>query len=240
MARPRSVREPIYPRKRGEFLDRTGVDPDSLYLFDEASGSLIDQCGFQNLTVNSTPVFGSSLAGRRSIYYDSASDRHGDDGVHLPSGNVIAGGVLNYTTTGLTTGFAGVTTTIADPGWALYFQTTGIPSLLVRDVGANALVMAGAGVTFATYPGPWLFAIQIDRTNAVARARVSWNRRAIWTASGSLSAFGSLVGGTQKASFGAGNAMAHHANISYGFFASGAQCEGANKLADLARALGHE
>lgn len=240
MVRDRSSREPVYPRTRGEFLDRTAISVDSLYLFDEASGNLLDKAGSVPLTVNSTPAFGSSLAGRRAILYDSALDRHGDDGVHLPSGSVVAGGVMELTAVGLTSGFLGCLTTIADPGWGLYFQTTGIPSLLVRDSGAASLVITASGVTPSVYPGPWFYTIQIDRTNAIARCRISWNRRAIVVMAGSLAGFGSLIGGTQKTAFGAGNAMSHNGRISYGFIASGAQCEGANVLANLARALGHE
>lgn len=236
--RPRGV----YPHTGDAFTTRTGLTLSSLYRFDEDSGNLVDHVGSATLTASGTPVYSYSLYGRRAIHYDTvATDRHGADSVNLPTADsLLAGGVVEMPITGAVSGFTGCVTISADPGWCLYIQPTGTVTMLVRDSGASSLVVTSGTTTSALFPGPWLWTIQVDRTNGAARSRISGRYGHVVTMSGSIAGFGDLFGGTQKYAFGAGNALSGGARVGYGFYATGAQCEGTDVLANLHRSLGWE
>lgn len=236
---------PVYPRNSGEFTAQTGLVPTSLYLFDEASGSLLDKAGAVDLAVANTPTFGSSQNGRRGIAYDGAVERHGADGVNLPTGDSLIAGVVckQLAAGGSLVGAFTCLTATADPGWGIYMSTAANdrPTFLVRDAAAASATNLGADVDWpTTYPGLWLWTLQLDRANAAVRTRISSNGKLIEEFSGSLAGFGDIFGGTQKFAFGAGNAMAYGMWCGYGFYLTGAQCEGAAVLSTLHKSLGWE
>lgn len=232
-----------YPSSGAEFAALTGLTASSLYLFDEASGTLDDKVGAADLTVNATPQFAYDSGGRRGIYYDDAAARHGTDGVNIPTGaSLIATCVCRLITApGASVGAVSCLTAAADPGWGIYFNTTANdrPNMLVRDAAAGSLAVIGADVDWpTTYPGNWLWSIQIDRANTTARSRISYSGGLAGVLSGSIAGFGDLFGGTQKFAFGAGNALSGGIWVGWGAYLTGVQCEGANVLENLHKSLG--
>jgi len=238
---------PQYPSSGAEFTALTGLTASSLYLFDEASGTLDDKVGAADLAVNLSPTFGSTQQGRRGIYYDGSGDWHGANGVNIPT-------AASFICTTVTTmvadvdGFQGVHscwTAGADPGWGSYLITTPgrRPAMLIRDAAAGSTgVIQGANVDWPTlYPGLWLWSLQVDRANAVARTRISSGGRLLESEfTASLAGVGDLFGGTQLFAYGAGNALVQGMWCGWSTYLTGAQCEGASVLANLHRALGWE
>lgn len=245
MVRSRLPRGPKYPRTGPEFTAWTGLTASSLYLFDEASGTLDDKIGSADLTVNATPVFDSSQYARRGIYYDDVAARHGTDGVNVPTADSFAALCVcrMVAAPGVLVGLASCLTATADPGWAIYLNTSANdrPNLLVNDAAAGALSVIGTDIDWpTTYPGNWLWSIQVDRTNSIARSRISYARGLAGTLSGSIAGFGNLFGGTQKFAFGAGNALSGGMWVGWSAYLTGAQCEGASFLETTHRKLGWE
>jgi hypothetical protein len=238
-------RGPKYPRTGPEFTALTGLTATSLYLFNEASGSLLDQVGGVDLGVTNTPTFDSSQHGRRGIAYDGAVERHGADGVNLPTGDSLIAGVVckQLAAGGALVGAVTCLTATADPGWGIYMSTAANdrPTFLVRDAAAGSATNLGADVDWPTaYPGLWLWTLQVDRTNTTARTRISSGGRLLEEFSGSIAGLGDIFGGTQKFAFGAGNAMSYGMWCGYGFYLTGAQCEGSAVLSTLHKSLGWE
>lgn len=243
LRRPHLVQRPT---SGGEFTSLTGLSAASLYLFDEASGTLDDKIGAADLAVTATPQFGYQSGGRAGIYYDDTTAAHAADSVNVPTAASIVA-VAECRLVSTPSSLAGVLscwTATADPGWAFYLSTSANdrPTVVVRDSGANSRSLLGADVDWpTTYPGNWLWSIQIDRAAATVRSRVSYaGGLAGAELSGSLAGFGDIFGGTQRFTTGAGHLLGGGMWLGWAAYLTGVQCEGAAVLANLHRALGWE
>lgn len=231
------ARSAVYPTTGANFTALTGSTLTSLYLFNEASGDVLDKVGSNTLTTVNTPTYAYAYQGRTGIHYDADTDAHRADVLALGTGSGLYGAVVRKT--GDTTAARAIvqrTNGSNDPCVILNFAvTSGNPQIIVRDAGANALLVDGA--TFANDTTSLLLAmVQIDRSTSTARALVTDGRQLL-ELSGSISGYGSLDGASQT--FGYGNRVQlGQVAAFYGFGIVGSGAEGSTRLRDIARGLG--
>lgn len=229
----------IYPVTGTHFTALTGLTATSLYVFDEASGNLDDKIATHDLTAAGTPTFAHIVQGRRGIHYDAAADGHAANVHDLADASGIYTTVFSEVSDVGTAGIMGrVNATLAE-GVSIEIAT-GANDLryLVRDSGVNSTITTTTGQNFRD-GRLTLVSLQIDRANTTARLRASYNGGAV-TATSSIAGFATVAGASQTFGFGAYGAGVRTGGAA-NFWAAvitGAQCEGANVLQNLHRALG--
>lgn len=232
-----AARPQLYPATGAAFTALTGTTLTSLYLFDEASGDVLDKVGANNLTAVLTPTYAYQYAGRRGIQYDADGDGHRADVLALGSGSGLYGVVWRKTGDNtVSRNLVQRTNGSNDPCVLLYTQTTsGDLTMLVRDDGVNSA--SAATSTFAGDTSSVILAmVQIDRSTSTARALFTDGGK-VAEISASISGFGSLDGTSQT--FGYGNRVQVGQTAAfYGFGVVGSGAEGSTRLRDIARGLG--
>jgi hypothetical protein len=232
---------PVYPATQAALLAAAGFTASWLALYDEASGDVLDKVGANNLPAGGSPTYSNVIDGRSTIYYDAAGDFHRADVNDPGSSSFIAGGVVSIVASVDFAGLLGRSNVGGDPQWVGYYRSaTGNLDFRFRDDGANQLVLSTTTPPALIRTGLCLVMIQCDRTAGVARARVSGGGRNLAALSGSIAGWGSFTGASQ--SFAVGNMLGtlNGTAAAYGFYGTGAQAEGANTLAGIARGLGWE
>lgn len=242
-----TLRYPTYPLTGAAFTALTGLTLTSLYLCQEASGDLADTIGANTLTAVNTPTYQRRMPdGRLGVYYDAALDGHYADAWTLGSNSVWMAAVVEIVSDpgGAGSGIVGkLNAAGASDGCDVNINTgTGTMNMLVRDTGAVSLNVTGT-TNLRALGGLWLAQLQIDRAATTARSRMSrWSGGASpETLSGSIASHGALDGVlAMEAGFGQYGARVGGCAVSWGAFASGAQCEGASLLATIAGLMGFE
>lgn len=242
------VLDPIrYPSSGAEFTALTGLTASSLYLFDEASGNLVDEIAAAALTASGTPTFAYVVGGRRGVYYDGALDYHRADVNDVGSGSFIYTQVCSLIVNPGAARFFGTrrfTGGSPEASWAIYapFASDGRPRMQIRDGTSTLDVAASASVDMRADLGvPFMISIQRDNSTSNARIRVTKVGTAYGTSEASCAGFGSL--NTAGATFGYGRPQSNLGDgVWFGWsqLSTGVQCEGSSRLADLHRALGWE
>ena len=237
----RVSRRPVYPTTATEFAAYTGLTPTSLYLFNEASGNLLDKSSSNDLTVNGTPTFSFSRSNQRGIHYDTETDHHSADVLAVGSTSFLAWGVFGVETGAVDfAGLMGRTNATGAEEWIVYHRTSGVVTARIRDAAAGEVSVSTAAASLDT--ALHLVQLQVDRSAATVRLRVSRPGTAALTASGSIAGFGSLDGASQKhgycpligsVPFKGGSCYGAGTRIN-------ADTEGASVTADLSKALGWE
>lgn len=231
-----------YPSSGAEFTALTGLTASSLYLFDEASGDLIDRVGAVNLPVAlGTPLYNQSEGGRRTIKYES-SEGHGADVHAFGTTSAWFAAVASVPAGSGTIGIVGRSNAGLTEGAWIYLQipASGTIGAIVRDDGAGSAVFQATGLD-TRGKGLMLIQGQIDRAAAQARIRVS-SVVGVGSGSGSIAGFSTLDGASQRYQHGylLGIGSATNSHHAWGAVATGVQCEGASLLQNVARALGWE
>jgi hypothetical protein len=227
----------------GQAANQLGITLTSLYMLDDASGSIADEMGGTALAVTGAPTFRRvDAAGGIGVHYTAAGQLHSADVNALGSASGWYAVVFeDVSKAAVLSGVCGRINAGATECAVLYMQTTGAPSMLINDAAAGSLALQGVVVNPKTTGGAWLAQLQIDRTAAVARSRwSSIGGGVVEEVSGSIAGFGSLDGAAQVFGFGALPNVAYGAAVSWGAAATGVQCEGASFLATMARRLGVE
>lgn len=237
---PSRRRLPILPRTGPDALSLLGLSLDELYLFEAASGNVVGAVAGTTLVAAGTPTYRREAAGRAGVYYDGSGDRHTADvhpfgvasgwlgAVFEPAG---AGAVLSQIIGRLTAGARGV---------SLYLQTTGWPTMLVRDNVPTTVLIGDGSYDLRAAGGVWLAQGQIDRAANQARFRVSQLGGEVRSYSGSIATIGTLTIAGQVFGHGSFGALAEGIANYWSGVATGAQCEGAGLLASVAARLGFE
>lgn len=234
----------VYPADAASFLLTTGIAPQAIYLFNEASGALDDKVGTADLVAGGSPTFNYDMAGdRNGVHYDGSGDKHSADVHALGTGSGIYGVVFDMATNpgSSTSNIVGrINATLAD-GVALRIVNTGnVPSVLCRDGGSTASVGVNFTMDIRT-GGPMLATIQVDRSANVVRARITKaNGTFEQVTTASIASFGTLDGASQEFGFGGIFGHVYGAACAYGFVITGASAAGANVLAGLHDTLGWE
>lgn len=232
-----------YPSNGAEFTALTGLTASSLYLFDEASGTLDDKIGSADLTAVGTPTYGVTREGRRGVHYDDVLDANRADVNAVGTSSFVAFGVFGIQPSPPPQDYAGLmgrTNITGAEEWAVWRRTNNDVTARIRDSGTNERTLTVAGTTFAD--NLHFVALQVDRAAATARLRVVRSGGTALTASGSVAGFATLDGASQAYGFGpgVGSTPFRGAFVGWGGIAMGVQCEGASILQNLSRALGWE
>lgn len=236
-----------FPASGAEFTALTGLTASSLYLFDEASGNLVDEIAAAALTASGTPTFAYVVGGRRGVYYVGALDYHRADVNDVGSGSFIYTQVCSLVVNPAANRFFGTrrfTGTSPEASWAIYapFASDGRPRMQIRDGTSSLDVVAPASVDMRADLGvPFLISIQRDNSTNTARIRVTKVGTPYGNSEASCAGFGSL--NTAGATFSFGRPQSNLGDgVWFGWaqLSTGVQCEGSSKLADLHRALGWE
>lgn len=234
------------PETTSDVAAATGLTPQGLYRCDEFSGSLLDYAGTaDDLAVFGSPVFRKFVGDRFGIEHTATSTHAAN--VHAigtasaiysivympPSSFAFNSNVLSR----VTAAFEGIAMYIGDGagdlGNTVFFLTKDSAGTLLQ----TSVVVSGirsAGV-------PSLFSIQIDRAAGLCRGRIS--RGGVkGTTSHSIAGFLTFDIATQEYRHGASNwaALQGSGTSFWNAAFTGTQCEGANKLADIAKGLGFE
>lgn len=241
-----------FPSSGAEFTALTGVTASSLYLFDEASGTLDDKIGAADLPVVGTPQYGYSFGGRRGIYYDAATDGNAADvnavGSSSFSAHQVCALIANPAT--LTYGMYRRTSG-ASPAQAWFISwllaSNGYATMFVRDGASAAQLNVGLGsLDVRTHLGkPFIVSLQVDRNASRAYGRISMPGVGNFSADVSIAGFGSLDLAGQRSGFGLSSptvgATATGWWSGWAAFVLGAGAEGgASYLQNMHRALGWE
>ena len=247
-AGPFKGEQPSYPTTGAAFLAATGITPTALYTCLDASGSLVDVVGGNNLTtVTGTPKFRQSVAGSVGISYDGASTTgHSGSSVNEPGTNSIlfgAIGVFGTVYAGTNPGIVGKISTTTTPNCFIYraADTLNYVSMQIKGNPTGSLLLTDVGVNIVTPVRPILVIGQIDRTNTTARLLVADADKLLTLQSGSISGFSTFTGGTAPQwaiAGGTGAVFKGGFQCSFSFYATGAQCEGTNTALNVARRLG--
>jgi hypothetical protein len=240
---PRVLRGREYPVTAARTAALTGITPQALYPCQELSGSLIDVVGGLNLAAAGTPTYQHQVADRAGIYYDASVDGHTANVNDLGAASGLYCAVVRalpiapVTTYGL---FGRGNAAVAE--CCLVYTTGGVNyvGVLIRDSGSNSLGLSDAALDVKTPTHAHLITLQIDRAAAVARLRVSRPGAVASAISGSIAGFATLSGAAQVYGHGAVPAMSGGNMVSWAMVAVGAQCEGADVPAAIARGLGWE
>lgn len=240
-----------YPSSGAEFTALTGVTASSLYLFDEASGTLDDKIGAADLPVVGTPTYAYSVSGRRGVYYDAGTDGNNADvnavgsssfATHQVCALVTNPGTNQYGIYRRTSGSSPAQAFMVF--WAL--GSNGYPQMFIRDGTSATQANPGSGsLDIRSYIGrPFIVSQQIDKAGARMYGRVSMPGVGSFAADVSIAGYGSLDVAGQK--FGIGIASPTVGATATGFwtgwaaFVLGAGAEGASYLQNMHRALGWE
>ena len=212
--------------------------PSGLYLCRDAATQLSEASGGTALAALGSPVYQSVVGDRLGTYYPSGA-AHVADVYALGAASWWYVGVIDMDQPASNMFFVGRANLFSVNGAWIYRQGTAGWSLLVRDSGGTQMFVQS---TLEASQGTWLAQLQVDRTAGVARARLSRFGGPADQVSGSIAGF--LTLDTVGQNYGAGNlagGAAHHgAKAGLLAAATGAQVEGANFLASMARALGAE
>jgi hypothetical protein len=207
------------------------------------------------LATAGTPTFGHALASAtgaaaRGMYFDAATLDACSAAVLAPgTTSLIAGarvalvgdpGGTTHFLFGCTKGTAGA------PGWSIYVTDTGGIEYLIYD-GTHSFTASMAAAVIPIGAAPIEIIAQIDWTggsNPTFRARWSRNGVNLGSTSATLTALTTLTVAGQEFGFGAIPAAAPAFNggawVQWGWYASGAQTEGATKAQTCAQGLGWE
>lgn len=236
VARRRGI---VYPSDGAAFAAKTGLTLDSLYLFDEAAGSLLDHAGASDLAAGGTPTFAVTLQGRRGINYDAASDRHAAV-VHDPAASSMVAFCV-CANPGATTGgiMGGYDQTDALDGWILY-RTDNKFEFHVRS-SATLSLLSVVSTTTIDADRLYLVSMQIDRAANLMRGRVTPRGGAGEALSLNIAGVGTLSSGANHGyGFGSLAFLNPGASVFYGGIKLGAGGEGVDVLINLHRSLGWE
>lgn len=230
------------PGTAGSFLAATGINPTSIYQCQESSGSAIDSVSGNNLDVIGSPKFRAAFGGKTGFKYDVAGAGHGSDVNDFASNSVLFGCIATNPATpsvGLP-GLIGRTCFTTFPSAMIYRASDSVKyaTFTIRD-SVSTLVLSDNSINVVDNPRPVLYVGQIDRTNNTARFLVAHTSKVLTQQSGSIAGFGTLTGGfAPMFCFGAGTKMVAGPAVLYGFYATGAQCEGSTKPLSVAKGLG--
>ena len=130
-------------------------------------------------------------------------------------------------------------------GWGVYWNGANVHILLKDAAGVNVQADLIWAPSMASTPVvPYLVTCQIDKTANLFRGRVSRNGASVATVSTSIATLGTFTKAGQKFGFGCvpsgGPVLNQGGWVSYAFYATGSQTEGANVLRDTAVGLGWE
>lgn len=235
-------RRPVYPQTGALFTGQTGLVASSLYLFNEAAGSVLDKVGVADLAVVNAPVFDYRSRGQQGIAYDTLNDAHraNVNSMALASG-IYAAVFSSFSAVDVTKHIWGYGDSADTSRLRIQYQG--------GDTTIGAQIQSGASnLVLSVIPPPEgddiprIVLLQIDRAAAVARLRLAGSGEVPLVAAGSIVGFGTFTG-TGVTAFGAGQVIAGTGlgcAVFYGMFLSGVQCEGATVLQDLSRHLGWE
>lgn len=245
---PFTGEQPSYPLTSAAFLSATGITPTSLYTCLDASGTLVDVVGGNNLTiVTGTPKFRQDVGGSVGISYDGASNTgHSGSSVNEPGTNSILFGVIGTWGTvfgGTNPGMVGKVSTTTVPNCFIYraSDTLNYPSMQVKGNPTGSLLLTDVSVNMVSPVRPILVIGQIDRTNTTARLLAADSNKLLTLQSGSIAGFSTFTGGTAPQwaiAAGTGAVFKGGFKCSYSFYATGAQCEGTNIALNVAKRLG--
>lgn len=237
---PGGLRAPIgapsslFPATGGLFAGQTGITPNSLYLFNEASGSLLDKAGAVDLSANGTPTFAVTVGGRQGIHYDAANDRHQAAAYGLGLNSGIMWAVFSDPAGAAAGIMGGYGAAAAVVGWLLYYAG-GVVNFGIRDnVLANVVIASSAISAAAVLVG---VGVQVDRAAAVGRMIVGPIGGAFEQVEGSIAGRGTLTAGDHIYGFGAMPFLTT-SKVFYGGIRVDADTEGADTLPDLIADLG--
>lgn len=232
------TRRPVYPTTGDEFTAYTGITLTSLYLFNEASGNLIDQVGANDLTVANDPTFAYASENRRGVNYDELDDAHRADVCGLGSGSGMYGTVFRSIADLGSNHVIGRLNSPITESCDIDIPTgTNNLRAVIRDDASGSVLPTIS--TVSARARTYLAIIQIDRANTTARLGMYWPGGYV-EATASIAGFGSLDGASQTFGFGQDGAAARQGGCAnfLGFVATGAQCEGASTPLSIARGLG--
>lgn len=235
--------QPSYPLTASAFLKATGINPSSLYPCLDASGALVDVVAGNNLSVATSPKYRQVVAGSIGVSTDATSNTGFQANVNDPgASSYILGAIGIFGTTYAATlpGIWGRNSGTGFPACTMYLAGYNLtyPTFLVRDA-STALVLSDATINVVSPLRPILYLGQIDRAGTTARFIVADSNKVLTTKTGSIAGFGTLSGGSIPLfSTGFGQGTAGGFKLSLGFTATGAQCEGASVLTNLAKRLG--
>jgi hypothetical protein len=237
----RRRRGEVYPDSAGSFTAITGLTAQSLYLFREASGNLLDVVGSNHLPVGGAPAFNTVIGGRRGIKYDTNGDSHRADVHDFAAASGWFAAVV-YIDPAIATAqvLIGRTNSPFTAGVAVYVAVpaAGQCAVLVRDNAAGELLVVPAtdmrGKVF-------LVQCQVDRAAATVRYRASVRGGSPTSTTGAIAGFATLTEAGQLFGFGTlPSFVASNVSVSWAAVATGVQCEGASLLANIARRMGFE
>lgn len=224
----------------------TGITPTALWPCTQLSGNLVDVVGGFNLAPVAAPVYQAQVGDRRGIRYaQGANDAHLADVCDLAAASgMYVCMVLPSQSQANFDGIMGRLNAAGADGVAGYMVGgQNYPQFVFRDSGANQLTLTPVTIDIRSQRQVCLFVIQIDRTAAVARVRISQPGRLVTEVSGSIAGFATFTGAAQSFGFGAllpATSLVGGASVCWGMFATGAQCEGATRPQIVARGLGFE
>ena len=245
------------PNTQAELLAQLGLTGVSAWRLDQV-GVAGNVASFGDvattLATAGTPTFGHPLASAdgsavRGMYFDAAT---GD----ACSAAVLAPGTTSLIC-GARVGFVGdpagtthflfgcVKASVGAPGWSIYVTDTGGLEYLIYDGTHSFTGVLAAGV-LPLGSAPIEIVAQIDWGGANPVLRVRWSRNGVnlGSASVTLTALTNLTVAGQEFGFGAVPAAAPAFNAGtwaqWGWYAAGAQVEGATKPQTIAQGLGWE
>ena len=243
-ARRDSNPDPNFPETAAHVLLLTGITPSSLYLCRETSGNLADSVGAANLTAIGTPVFQYQTDQRNGVWYDGAADAHNANVNDLAAASGLyaaAFRIVNAPGVG-PQGIIGRTNATAQGVFLYTTDSVNYPQALFKDATPNTLGIQDVNVDIRNRTDIMLGVIQVDRTAAIGRARISRWGGLLTEFSGSIAGFATFTAGGQTFGFGAGAGavLIGGAAVAWAMVATGAQCEGAGVPQAIARGLGWE
>jgi len=246
------------PNTQAELLAQLGLTGVSAWRLDQvgANGNVASFGDTATtLVAAGTPTYGHTLASvtgnsARGIYFDAAT---GD----ACSANVLAPGTTSFIS-GARVAFVGdpagtthflfgcVKAAAGAPGWSIYVTDTGGIEYLIYD-GTHSFTASMAAGVLPLGSAPIEIIAQIDWTggsNPTFRARWSRNGVNLGSTSATLTALTTLTAAGQEFGYGgvpaAGPAFNAGTWVQWGWYASGAQTEGATKAQTCAQGLGWE
>lgn len=230
------------------FTQATGLTPTALYTFLDASGTLVDVVGGNNLTtVTGTPKYREDVGGDVGIDYSTGTNcGHSADVNDFALQNVIIGFVGVWESqgpAGANPGIGGRCSSATLPIASIYKagDTAHWPTFWLKGATTGNLLLSDTTVNIFSPKRPLLYIGQIDRTNTTARLVVAESNKIITNLNGSIAAHDTFSGGVSKQFFvggGTGIFLKSGFSCSLAFFITGAQCSGSTVPVTLAKRLG--
>lgn len=235
---------PLYPAEAPLYTAYTQLVPGAFYLNDAMLGDVYDAGGdaAKTLVANVAPTFQQTLEGKVGIWTPAVTGGKQSANINDPGANsFIWGGVAAMISFGgfvINTCLFGRSEAGAAKGFAFYVPSaTGILNYALKDSAGNAITAALGTNMIATPIRPFLVLGQVDRAAGLFRALVARPGAVINTTSVAAPPATFTFAGQE---FGQGAIPGYSAGQwnGYTIYADGVQCEGADRLHDLAIGLG--